>query len=75
MSENLSDRLERFEFSDELRNGDFTLIQEAAAFVRAVEDAPSAMVRSATACRAFVPFTALPKSYAGKRVKLVKVKR
>lgn len=43
MSEKLSERLERFEFSDELGNGDFSIILEAAAIARAVEDAPVAM--------------------------------
>lgn len=71
MSEKLSERLERFEFSDELGNGDFSVILEAAAIVRAVEDAPSVEIRTATSCPAFVPFTALPMAYAGKRVKLV----
>lgn len=70
MSEKLSDRLERFEFSDELGNGDFSLIQEAAAFIRAVEDAPEGVFGIpvwGSAC------LLANERFLGKRVKLVEV--
>lgn len=72
MSEKLSERLERFEFSDELGNGDFSIIREAIAIVRAVEDADQYVFgeRSRNGCAVLV---ALP-SWYGKRVKLVEAK-
>lgn len=75
MSEKLSERLERFEFSDELGNGDFSLIRQAAAIVRAVEDAPEAMFASHDVGSAPVgcEWDDRIASINGKRVKLVEV--
>lgn len=76
MSEKLSERLERFEFSDELGNGDFSVIIEAAAIVRAVEDAPVGRVDMLCAKDA-VLIDELPEYFVYRinkqRVKLVEV--
>lgn len=73
MSEKLSERLEKFEFSDELGDGDFSILREAAAIVRAVELAPACVVecvRDFDQSESAV-LNVLVKN--GKRVKLVEV--
>lgn len=74
MSEKLSERLERFEFSDELGNGDFSVILEAAAIVRAVELAPACIVECVCDFDESEQAVLNVLVKNGKRVKLVEVK-